>query len=54
MGKSPEGILLTPDGTRALVAVNGDNFIAVVDLKTLEIQGRIQPGNGPDGMAWVQ
>jgi len=33
--------------------VNGDNHVAIVDLKTLEETGRISTGNGPDGMAWV-
>src|SRR5579883_2175316 len=37
LGKSAEGILVQPDGSRAFVAVSGDNKIAVVDLKTLEV-----------------
>ena len=53
VGKSPEGILVAPDGSRAYVAVNGDNNVAIVDLKTLEETGRISTGNGPDGMAWA-
>ena len=53
LGKSPEGILVTPDGSRAYVAVTGDNHVAIVDLKTLEETGRISTGNGPDGMAWA-
>lgn len=53
LGKSPEGILVVPDGSRAYVAVNGDHFLAIVDLKTLEVTGRVEPGAGPDGMAWV-
>jgi YVTN family beta-propeller protein len=52
LGHSPEGILITPDGSRAYVAVNGDNWVAVVDLKTLEVMGRIST-NSPDGMAWA-
>jgi YVTN family beta-propeller protein len=54
LGKSPEGILIAPDGTRAFVAVNGDNHVAVVDLKTWTVTRKIQTGNGPDGMAWVK
>ncbi len=54
MGKTPEGILITPDGSRAYIGVAGDNHVAVVDLKTLEITGKIETGNGPDGMAWVR
>jgi YVTN family beta-propeller protein len=52
LGHSPEGILITPDGSRAYVAVNGDNWVAVLDLKTLEVTGRIST-NSPDGMAWA-
>lgn len=54
LGKAPEGILIVPDGSRAYVAVNGDNYIAVLDLKSLEVTGRLTTGNGPDGMAWAQ
>jgi YVTN family beta-propeller protein len=52
LGRSPEGILVAPDGERAYVAVNGDNYVAVIDLKTLAVTGRISMGS-PDGMAWV-
>jgi YVTN family beta-propeller protein len=54
LGRRVEGILIPPDGARAYVAVNGDNYIAVIDLKTLAVAGRIETGNGPDGMAWVK
>ena len=53
LGRSPEGILITPDGERAFVAVNGDNYVAVLNLKTLEFTGRISTGS-PDGMAWAE
>ena len=53
LGRSPEGILITPDGERAFVAVNGDNYVAVLNLKTLEVTGRISTGS-PDGMAWAE
>jgi YVTN family beta-propeller protein len=48
----PEGIQMAPDGSRALVAVNGDDHIAVVDLETLTVTSTIATGDGPDGMAW--
>jgi YVTN family beta-propeller protein len=54
LGRMVEGILVQPDGARAYVAVNGENYIAVVDLKTLAVTGRIEPGRGPDGMAWAR
>jgi YVTN family beta-propeller protein len=53
VGKSPEGILMPAAGGRAYVAVNGDNFIAVIDLKTWKMTKKISTGTGPDGMAWV-
>ena len=54
LGKSVEGILMQPDGARAYVAVNGENYVAVIDLKTLAVSGRIETGRGPDGMAWAK
>lgn len=53
LGGGAEGILIEPDGRRAFVAVSPDEFVAVVDLKTLQVTGRIPTGRGPDGMAWV-
>jgi len=53
VGKQPAGILVEPGSARAYVAVTGDNNVAVIDLKTLELQARIQTGIGPDGMAWA-
>ena len=54
VGKSPEGILIAPDGRRAFLAVTGDNKVLVLDLQTLAIAGEISPGKGPDGMAWAK
>jgi DNA-binding beta-propeller fold protein YncE len=45
--------LVTPDGSRAYVASEQDNFVGVIDLQKLELIGRLHPGNGPDGMAWA-
>lgn len=53
VGHQPAGILVQPDSTLAYVAVTGDNNVAVIDLKTLDLQARIQTGTGPDGMAWA-
>ena len=53
LGRQPAGILIDPAGAFAYVAVTGDDFVAVIDLKTFELSGRIQPGTGPDGMAWA-
>ena len=53
IGHWVEGILMQPDGSRAYVACTSDDYVAVIDLKTLEVVGHIYPGKGPDGMAWV-
>lgn len=46
------GILMQPDGARAYVACGRDNYVAAVDLKTLEEVGRLDVGS-PDGLAWA-
>jgi YVTN family beta-propeller protein len=54
VGKGLAGILITPDSARAYCAATGDNNVAVIDLKTLELVDRLQTGVGPDGMAWIK
>jgi YVTN family beta-propeller protein len=46
--------LIPPDGSKAYLALTGDNTIAVIDLKTLEETRQLKTGSGPDGMAWVE
>ncbi len=53
LGGGSAGILITPDGSRAYVAVSMADKVAVVDLKTLEITGQIDAGKQPDGLAWA-
>jgi YVTN family beta-propeller protein len=53
LGRQPAGILVTPDSSRAYVAVTGDDNVVAIDLKSLEIADRLKTGRGPDGMAWV-
>lgn len=53
LGHGAAGILMQPDGSRAYVACSPDNYVAVFDLKMLKVIGRIDPGKGPDGMAWA-
>lgn len=52
-GRGVAGILMDPDGTRAFVACTPDNYIAVINLKTLEAGRRLEVGGGPDGLAWA-
>jgi YVTN family beta-propeller protein len=53
VGHGAGGILVEPDGSRAFIAVSRDNYVVVIDLKTLAVVGRIPTGHGPDGMAWA-
>jgi YVTN family beta-propeller protein len=49
----PAGILVDPDGSRAFIGCTADNYVAVIDLKTLTVSGHIDVGGGPDGLAWA-
>jgi YVTN family beta-propeller protein len=53
IGHGSGGILIQPDGARAYVAFSPDGFVAVIDLKTLTMVGKIDAGGNPDGMAWA-
>lgn len=53
IGHGAAGILMDPDGGRAFIACSADNYIAILDLKTLEITGHLDVGGVPDGMAWA-
>jgi hypothetical protein len=46
--RSANRLKFTPDGKYA--SLNG---VAIIDLKTLTMTGRIATGPGPDGLAWV-
>jgi len=53
LGGGSAGILMNPDGLRAYVAVNQGNKIAVIDLKTMQVNGQVSPVSQPDGLAWA-
>jgi DNA-binding beta-propeller fold protein YncE len=53
INKGAAGIQMQPDGARAFVACTPEDSVVVVDLKTLEITGRLDAGKQPDGMAWA-
>ena len=53
LGGGAAGILVVPDGSKAYVAVSPDNQVAIIDLKTLSVTGKIETGKSPDGMAWA-
>ncbi|MEJ0106612.1 MAG: hypothetical protein WDO19_30480 [Bacteroidota bacterium] len=53
IGHGAAGILMDPDGSRAFVACSADNYIAVIDLKKLDVIQHIDVGGIPDGLAWA-
>lgn len=53
VGTGAAGIEIQPDGARAYVACSPDNYVAVVDLKSMTVVGRIDAGRNPDGLAWA-
>lgn len=53
IGRGAAGILMDSQGNRAFVACSPDNYIAILDLKTLEVTSHIDVGGEPDGLAWA-
>ena len=53
LGRGAAGILMDPVGSRAFVACSADNYVAVINLKTLEVAGHFDVGGVPDGLAWA-
>jgi YVTN family beta-propeller protein len=53
VGRGAAGIVMQPDGARAFVACSPDNYVAVINLATLEVVGHIDAGGNPDGLAWA-
>jgi len=53
LGHGAAGILMQPDGSRAYVACSPDNYVVVIDLKTLQEIGRLDVGLDPDCLAWA-
>jgi YVTN family beta-propeller protein len=53
VGHGAAGILMQPDGSRAFVACSPDDYVTVIDLKSLSVPGHINVGGEPDGLAWA-
>ncbi len=53
VGHGAAGIQMQPDSSRVFVACTPDSYVAVIDLKTLEVTAHIDAGPNPDGMAWA-
>ena len=52
--RGASGIQIEPNGHRAFVACPRDHYVAVVDLATFTMTGKIDAGREPDGLAWWQ
>jgi YVTN family beta-propeller protein len=53
LSAAPEGILLSPDGRRAWIALAGADRLAEIDLATRKVARYITTGAAPDGMAYL-
>jgi len=53
IGHGAAGIEMQPDGSRAYIGCTPDDYVAIIDLKTLEVTGHIDAGKQPDGLAWA-
>jgi DNA-binding beta-propeller fold protein YncE len=54
IGHGAAGIQMAPDGKVAYVACTPDSYVAIIDLSSLEVAGRIEAGKQPDGLTWVE
>jgi YVTN family beta-propeller protein len=53
VGRGAACILMQPDGARAFVGCTPDDYVTIVDLKSLTVAGHIDAGKQPDGLAWA-
>jgi len=53
VGRGAAGIQMNPDSPIAYVACTPDDYVVLIDLKSLEVTGHIDAGKQPDGMAWA-
>jgi YVTN family beta-propeller protein len=53
VGRGAAGIQMQPDGSRAFIACTPDSYVAILDLRSLEVSGHIDAGKQPDGLAWA-
>ena len=54
VGRGAAGILMHPDGSVAYVACTPDDYVAIIDLQSLEVTRHIPAAfKQPDGLAWA-
>jgi DNA-binding beta-propeller fold protein YncE len=51
--KSPQEILVQPDGAFAYVSCDASRQVAVIDTKDWKVAKLINTGPGTDGLAWA-
>lgn len=51
VGKSPEGVAISPDGTHVYVANLGSNTVSVIDTATNTVAATVNVGKNPHGVA---
>jgi DNA-binding beta-propeller fold protein YncE len=54
VAKSPQEILIRPDGQTAYVSCMGSGQVATINLKTWKMENLIDAGKGADGLGWAQ
>jgi DNA-binding beta-propeller fold protein YncE len=51
--KTPQFVLIRPDGKVAYVSCDASKQVAAIDLETFKVQKLINAGAGADGLAWA-
>jgi YVTN family beta-propeller protein len=54
VAKSPQEVLINPDGKTAYVSCAGSNQVAVIDLAQWKTTALIDAGGYADGLAWAR
>jgi YVTN family beta-propeller protein len=53
VGHGAAGIQMQPDNSRVFVACTPDNYVVVIDVRSLTVTAHIDAGPNPDGLAWA-
>jgi YVTN family beta-propeller protein len=53
LGRGAAGVLVSPDGQRVYASCSPDGYVAVIDVGTWTVSGKIVVGKEPDGLAWA-
>jgi DNA-binding beta-propeller fold protein YncE len=53
IGRGGAGLLVDANSTRAFVSCTASDYVAVVDLRKLDVTTHIDVGAKPDGLAWA-